>query len=145
MLLSKKFGFDVEENDIEELLQSHCNDLSNENLLDLEITRVKKHKEAEASQAQQQQQRVLSHKLLSKAISKLKEVLDLIEENNPDVQRSLSVSQTAGKVWMLSKVVARKQRKTVQMTITSFFKRRKRNHKRKGIQKSDHKEERSLS
>ena len=33
VLLAKKLGFEVEENDIEELLQFHHNELSNEDLL----------------------------------------------------------------------------------------------------------------
>ena len=52
---------------------------------------MKEHEEAEASQTQQQQH-VLLHKVLMEAIGKLREVLDLIEENYPDVQRSSSVS-----------------------------------------------------
>ena len=53
---------------------------------------MEEHEEAEASQAQQQQ-RVTSHTVLSEAISKLREALDLIEENDPDVQKSSLVSR----------------------------------------------------
>ena len=85
---------------------------------------MKEHQEAEASQAQQQQQ-VLSLKVLLEVLGKLSEVLDLIEENYPDVQRSLSVSgRVLANYGCYQEMLGEKQQKTVQMTITSFFKRR---------------------
>ena len=87
MVLTKQLGFEVEEIYIDELLHSHHNELSNRDLLELERIRVKKHEEAEAEASQaQQQERVLSHKMLLEPISKLSEVLYLIEENYSNVQ-----------------------------------------------------------
>ncbi|MPC36394.1 hypothetical protein E2C01_029851 [Portunus trituberculatus] len=63
-----------------------------------------KEREAEASQAQQQQH-MLSLKVLSEAVGKLREALDFIEENDPDVRKSSSVSCSVGRFWVLSRDV----------------------------------------
>ena len=49
-----KHGFEIEENYIEELLQSHHNKSYHEDLVVLERTLVKEHEGPETSQAQQQ-------------------------------------------------------------------------------------------
>ena len=112
-MLAKKLGFEVQENDIEELLQSHCNELSNEDLLVLERTMMKEHKEAETLQAKPQE-RVLSLKVLSEAMSNLREVLDLIEKNDPDVQRSSLVScRVLASFGYFQEMLPEKQQKTI--------------------------------
>ena len=52
-------------------------------------------------------------------------VLDLIEENNHDIQRTSSVSRSVlANFRCYHEMLQEKQQKTVQMTITSFFKRK---------------------
>lgn len=95
VLLAHKLGFkDVNEEEIDELLLSHHEELSKADLMELERQRVKEEEEAERSLTPEQ--RVLSLKVLTEAMGKLREALDLIEENDPNVQRSSSVSR---KIW----------------------------------------------
>ena len=121
--LANKVGFDeVEEDGIDELLQSHHVELSNEDLLELESIRLKEQEAAEASHAPQQQQRVLSHLVLSQAVAKLREALDLIEENDPNVRRSSSVSQKVlSHFGCYIDMLREKQQKTVHMETTLFL------------------------
>lgn len=123
VVLAKKLGFDeLEEDEIDELLQSHRVELSNEDLLELERVRVKEQEEAEASGAPE---RVLTLKVLSEAMNKIREALDLIEENDPNVQRSFAVSRKMlADFGCYQEMLRKKQRKTVQTTMTSFFKRK---------------------
>ena len=85
---------------------------------------MKEHEEAATSQAQQQE-RVLLHKVLPEPINKLREVLDLIEENDPDVKRSSTVShRVLANFGCYEELLREKQQKTVLMPITSFFQKR---------------------
>ncbi len=58
-------------------------------------------------------------------MSKLREALDLIEENDPNVQRSSSVSRKVlAEFGCYQEMLREKQEKTVQTTMTTFFKRK---------------------
>ncbi|KAK3881758.1 hypothetical protein Pcinc_013840 [Petrolisthes cinctipes] len=128
--LAQQLGFsEVGEEDIDELLQSHQNELSNEDLLDIESERVEQLEEAEAAAASavpyEQPLRTLTATNLSECLELMRQAMMIIEENDPNIERSSKVSrEVMNKVACYQLMLKEKQKKKKQPSILSFFQRR---------------------
>ncbi|MEE6457969.1 hypothetical protein FKM82_000130 [Ascaphus truei] len=98
-------NLEVETEDIEELLASHSNELSNEDLMQLEQQKIAE-EEAHQSAEVAQPHKSLSIKILSAAFKHIDSALAIFEENDPNIEQSSS-----------------KRKGSVQTSLKSFFKR----------------------
>lgn len=91
--LAKDLGLaEVEEEDIEELLLSHRQELSNE---DLDMKAQNKREQEEAAAADKGEGQAMTAKRLNEALGKIKEGLAMIEEMDPNVERSSTAARKA--------------------------------------------------
>lgn len=123
---AQKLGFDeLEDNDIDELLQSHQEELSNDDLLEIERERVQRMEEAEAAAAaaaSQEPLRALTVTNLSQCMDLLRQAMKIIEENDPNVERSGAVTRDVlNRMSCYEVMLKEKQQKKKQQTITAFF------------------------
>ncbi|MEE6514568.1 hypothetical protein FKM82_022831 [Ascaphus truei] len=91
--MARDLNLEVETEDIEELLASHSNELSNEDLMQFEEQKIA---EEEAHQsagvAQPQPRKSLSTKMLAAAFNHIDSALTIFEDNDPNIERSSTVS-----------------------------------------------------
>lgn len=95
LLFAQQLGFEeLEDNDINELLQSYQEELSNDDLLEIERERFQRMEEAEAGAATSQEPlRALTATNLSQCMDLLRQAMKIIEENDPNVERSGAVTR----------------------------------------------------
>lgn len=126
--LAQQVGFEnLDSEDIDELLDSQNEELSNEDLLEIERERVKVMEEAEAAAAAAaspaQPQRALTATNLSECLDLLRQSMKILEENDPNVERSSSVIRgVMNKMACYEVILKEKQQHKKQQCITSFFK-----------------------
>ncbi|MEE6465495.1 hypothetical protein FKM82_006570 [Ascaphus truei] len=92
--MARDLNLEVETEDIEELLASHSNELSNEDLMQLEeqkIAEEEAHQSADV--AQPQPRKSLSSKMLAAAFKHIDSALAIFEDNDPNIERSSTVSR----------------------------------------------------
>lgn len=125
--LAQQVGFEnLESEDIDKLLNSHQEELSNEELLEIERERVKVMEEAEAAAAAAaspaQPQRALTATNLTECLNLLRQAMQILEENDPNVERSSSVIRgVMNKMACYEIILKEKQQHKKQQSITSFF------------------------
>lgn len=127
LLFAQQLGFDeLEDNDINELLQSHHEELSNDDLLEIERERVQRMEEAEAAAAaassSQEPLRALTATNLTQCMDLLRQAMKILEENDPNVERSGAVTRDVlSRMSCYEVMLKEKQHKKKQQTITAFF------------------------
>lgn len=123
--LAQQVGFeDLEEEDIDNLLQSHTQQLSNEDLFDIEKERVKMMEEkveGAAAAESPQPQRALTAANLSECMDSLMHAMRVIEEKNPNVDRSSTIMENMASY---NAMLKEKQQNKKQQPITNFFRQR---------------------
>ncbi|CAM2117475.1 unnamed protein product [Caretta caretta] len=88
LCLAKKAGFDdVEKADITQLLWSHGEELTNEELMQLEVTRAMEEEGQEVEQ--QQSHRNLTAKRLFEAFQMMEAGLQILSDDDPDKELQL--------------------------------------------------------
>nr|XP_006128720.1 tigger transposable element-derived protein 1-like [Pelodiscus sinensis] len=93
--LAKKAGFDeVEEDDVTQLLQSHGEELTNEELMQLEAMRAMEEKDQEVKVETTHQN--LTAKRLSEAFQMIEAGLQILNDDDPDRERSSKVIKGVG-------------------------------------------------
>jgi len=91
--LARKSNFkSMEETDINELLNSHNQEFSNEELLQLELQIANEEDDSDSSIEISKKQNLTSQQI-SKAMCLIDEGMDILLKNDPDSERSLKVSQ----------------------------------------------------
>ncbi|XP_066547533.1 tigger transposable element-derived protein 1-like [Amia ocellicauda] len=112
--LARTAGFDeVNEENVAELLESHREELSNEDLLELD-----KEREQEESVEDERPQRILSVKGLAKAMKAMDTFLGYIDENDPNRERSAKVARNVKEsIACYTEILREKQRCSVQSFI----------------------------
>ncbi|XP_068238407.1 tigger transposable element-derived protein 1-like [Palaemon carinicauda] len=88
--LSKKLELDLEEEDFHELLESHGEELINEDLMELE--EMQRQEDNENSEEEPPPVKKFNTKLLAEAFSKIEEALSIFESQDPNVERFTKVS-----------------------------------------------------
>ncbi|KAK3878955.1 hypothetical protein Pcinc_016441 [Petrolisthes cinctipes] len=124
---------EVGEEDIDELLQSRLEELSNEELLDIERERVEQLKEADGAAAlyapHEQPLRTLTATNLSECLELIRQAMTIIEENDPNIERSSTVSrEVMNKMACYQLMLKEKRKKKKQQSILSFFHMRSESH-----------------
>lgn len=114
--LAHDVGFnDVDEDDINELLGSHDEELTNEDLIVMEQDRA-------AEEQEQEPERILTQKLLSEALSNIDAYVQKLVDNDPNRERSLMIEQGIESLLMPYRELYReKQLRAKQTRVTSFF------------------------
>ncbi|CAM2116021.1 unnamed protein product [Caretta caretta] len=118
--LAKKAGFDeVEEADVTQLLKSHEEELTNEDLMQLEVTRAM---EEEGQEVEPLTHRNLTAKRLSEAFQMIEAGLQILSDDNPDRERSSKVIREAGHLMTCYKEIYQEEkRKAKQQSQDVFF------------------------
>ena len=120
--ISKALKLDLEAEDFEELFDSHSQELSNADLMELEEQQrlqFEEEKEEEPVPIKK-----FETKLLASAFSKFEEGLQLLEGQDPNVERFLKVQSTIQDALNCYHLIYdEKKRKTTQTSINSYFSR----------------------
>lgn len=119
--LSHEVGFtEVDEEDLDGLLESHSEPLSNEELLELERAAAEKEEEEEN---EPEPVRGLDIKNLQKAFSLIDSAMELLQEQDPNPKRSSNVAnQVEQSMKIYRELYDAKCKKVKQSTISAFFK-----------------------
>lgn len=122
---AQDLGLDeVEEEDIDQLLQSHRQELSNEDLLDIEAENKREREEAEATAAADKAEggRTLTATVISEALGKIKEGFAMLEEHDPNVERSTTITRKCmDTLFCYTQMQTEFQKKKRQTTMLQFF------------------------
>ena len=122
--VAKKVGLDMEEDDVDSLLESIGEELTTEDLEDLEQQRHRLEEEVEAGQQEETpQRREMTIPLLQKFLGMLNDALNVMEEIDPDCQRSgLKRRRIMEEVKFYEDLLQKKRRSAMQTTLDRFFK-----------------------
>ncbi|XP_074854943.1 tigger transposable element-derived protein 1 [Carettochelys insculpta] len=108
--LAKKVGFDeVEEADITQLLQSHKEELTNEDLMQLEVLRAMEEEGLEVKEESTHQN--LTAKRLSEAFRMIEAGLQILRDDDPDRERSSKVIRGVSHLMTCYKEIYQEKRK----------------------------------
>ena len=111
------------------MLLSHRQELSNEDLLEIEAE--KKREEAAEAEAEKSEEQTMTAKKLSEALAKIREGNAMLEEMDPNVERSSRVTRKAMEAYFcyteMEKEFSKKKRQT---TMLQFFKKTEVEHVR---------------
>uniref|UniRef100_A0A8C4Q849 Uncharacterized protein n=2 Tax=Eptatretus burgeri TaxID=7764 RepID=A0A8C4Q849_EPTBU len=119
--MAKTVGFDeVKEGDVEELLDSYREELSNEDLLLLEKERQVEESEVESEEVEPL--RTLTCKRMAEAFRLIDMGLTIFDEDDPNTERSSRVARNVQAELSRYKLIQKEKRmKATQMTFFSFF------------------------
>ncbi|XP_041053574.1 tigger transposable element-derived protein 1-like [Carcharodon carcharias] len=119
LTLAREVGFDeVDEADVVELLKSHGEELSNEDLMQLESQRAEEEDRTEIPPPQ-----ILSTKRLSRAFQIMEEAMEIFTEDDPNRERSAKVNRAINDgINCYKEIYQQKKEKTVQQSLDKFFK-----------------------
>ncbi|XP_019391383.1 PREDICTED: centrosomal protein of 89 kDa isoform X4 [Crocodylus porosus] len=119
--LGRKIGFDeLEPEDIQELIDFNREELSNEDLIQMEQQRS--HEEEEDAEEDVQPARALTSKGMAEAFKHLEAFLSYFGENDPDMQRSSAVARGVNnKVNCYRLLYNEKKKPKVELSMDSFF------------------------
>ena len=124
---AREAGFDeLEQNDIDELLESHREELTNEELFEMEKIQEAELEAAASNPTEEnpEPERILTKSDLEKSLSFIREGLDILEANDPNINRSATVARKVMSELNCYKVMLeQKKRKTTQTKLHHFFKR----------------------
>ncbi|XP_038669700.1 tigger transposable element-derived protein 1-like [Scyliorhinus canicula] len=117
--LAREVGFDeLDEADVVELLKSHGEELSNEDLMQLES-----HQAEEENRIEMPHPQVLSTKRLSRAFQIMEEAMEIFAEDDPNRERSAKVNRAINDgINCYKEIYQQKKKKTVQQSLENFFK-----------------------
>jgi hypothetical protein len=91
--LAEQLELEVDANDVEELIESHGNELSNEDLIDLETTKVAEATQAEASQEPEEEPRRFITKEMTLAFREIASAMARYEKMDRNATRFLKVQR----------------------------------------------------
>ncbi|CAM2106470.1 unnamed protein product [Caretta caretta] len=118
--LAKKADFDeVEEADITQLLQSHREELTNEDLMQLEVTRAMEEGGQEVEE--EPTHRNLTAKHLSEAFQIIEAGLQILSDDDPDREHSSKVIRGVGHLMTCYKEIYQGRKKGSKTTISRYI------------------------
>lgn len=117
--ISHKAGFnEVDENDVQELLDSHSEPLSNDDLMELE-----KQNTLEEMEEDKEPERTLSVKIFEEIFNHINQAIHLLQENDPNPNRSNGKTNAIeNDMKVYKELFEAKKRMAKQTVISSFFK-----------------------
>uniref|UniRef100_A0AAQ5X1R0 HTH CENPB-type domain-containing protein n=1 Tax=Amphiprion ocellaris TaxID=80972 RepID=A0AAQ5X1R0_AMPOC len=117
--LSEKLELDLEEEDFEELLESHGEELSNQDLMELEAQqRVEEEEEDETPVPMKK----FETKLLAEGFSLIDKAIALFEQQDPNIERCTKVANQMNDAIQCYRIIYdEKKKKTVQSSLDRFF------------------------
>ena len=116
---------DVDQEDIDELLQSHRQELSNEDLLEMEEERKRETEQAAAAAAgaaDKTQGQIITAKRLREAMGKINEGFAILEEIDPNVERSSTAQRLVmDNLFCYTEMLKEFQKKKSQTSMLQYF------------------------
>ncbi|XP_064410189.1 tigger transposable element-derived protein 1-like [Latimeria chalumnae] len=122
--LAMTAGFDeLEEKDIEEVLESHTEELTNEDLQQLEVQRACIEEDDEDDDPKEQPQpQMLTTKRMAEAFHHIDIAMQIFSDDDPNRERSSKVSRGISDVLRCySEIYQEKKKKSLQQTLAVFF------------------------
>ena len=118
--LGNKLDLGVQEDDFQELLDSHDRDLSNEDLIELEAEQRRVPEDEEDGEPAHMKK--FETKGLAKIFSLVDEAIELIDEMDPNVERSIKVANSMHDALTCYRIIYEEKKKKVQQpSIDQFF------------------------
>ena len=120
--MAQHIGFtDVDEENVREVLNSHVEDLTNEDLMIIEEERIVKEQEDEEIDEVQPEKK-LTTKIMAQAFQMIDSAMSIFEEHDPDTMRSSQVKREVEHVMKCYKdLYSQKIKKRTQPSIKMFF------------------------
>ncbi|CAM4540024.1 unnamed protein product [Lepidochelys kempii] len=100
--MGKDLHLDIAPKDVEELLASHSEELTNEDLIEWEQQKVAEEQEDEPTVQETPPRKVLTIKVLAEAFQHLEAAMSLFEEHDPNIERSAPIQTQAERQKILS-------------------------------------------
>ena len=123
--VAKTVGLEMEEDDVESLLESIGEELTTEDLEDLEQQRSRLEEELEAGQQTEMPQRKeMTIKILQEFFASMTHSLDLMENMDPDCERSGLKRRKIMEVLAFYDDLLKRRRNAMQTTLDRFFKKK---------------------
>lgn len=118
--MGKELNLDVAPEDVDELLASRCEELTNEDLIELE--KQKEAEEEDAPTAETPACKVLTTKVLAEAFHHLEAAMSLFEEHHPNIEHSASVNRDISNMYSCCREIYKETRPSVQTFLDTLFK-----------------------
>jgi hypothetical protein len=119
--LAEQLESEVDANDVEELTESHGNELSNENLIDLEAAKVAEATQTEASQEPEEEPRRFITKEMPLAFREIASAMARFEKMDPNTTRFLKVQRGVDDVLTCYReIYEEKEKASVQSSLDKF-------------------------
>jgi hypothetical protein len=119
--LAEQLELDVDANDVEELIESHENELSNEDLIDLEAAKVAEATQAEASQEPKEEPRRFITKEMTLAFREITSAMARFEKMYPNATRFLKVQRGVDDMLTCYREIYKEKKKaSVQSSLDKF-------------------------
>ncbi|XP_068229455.1 tigger transposable element-derived protein 1-like [Palaemon carinicauda] len=117
--LSDKLELDLQEEDFEELLESHGEELSNQDLMELEAQQRVEEEEEEETPVPMKK---FETKLLAEGFSLIDKAIALFEQQDPNIERCTKVANQLNDAIQCYRIIYdEKKKKTVQSSLDHFF------------------------
>ena len=120
---AREAGFDdLEQKDIDELLESHREELTNEELLEMEKIQNAELEASRPTPETPEPERVLTKSDLEKALASIRDGLDVLEAKDPNINRSATVARKVmSELNCYKLMLEQKKKKTTQTKLHQFF------------------------
>lgn len=119
--MGQELNLNVAPEDVDELLASHSEELTNEDLIELEQQKVAEEEEAPTVE-EAPPGKVLTTKVLAEAFQHLEAAMSLFEENDPNVERSALVNRGISNMYSCYREIYKEKRTSVQISLDTLFK-----------------------
>ncbi|XP_068246736.1 tigger transposable element-derived protein 1-like [Palaemon carinicauda] len=117
--LSDKLELDLQEEDFEELLESHGEEMSNQDLMELEAQQRVEEEEEEETPVPMKK---FETKLLAEGFSLIDKAIALFEQQDPNIERCTKVANQLNDAIQCYRIIYdEKKKKTVQSSLDRFF------------------------
>ncbi|XP_059572388.1 uncharacterized protein C7orf50 homolog isoform X1 [Alligator mississippiensis] len=121
--MGKELNLDAAPEDVDELLTSHSEELTNEDLIELEQQKVAEEEEDAPTVEEASPRKVLTTKVLAEAFRYLEAAMSLFEEHDPNTERSASVNRGISNMYSCYREIYKQKRRTsVPTSLGAFFK-----------------------
>ncbi|XP_037768584.1 tigger transposable element-derived protein 1 [Chelonia mydas] len=114
--MGKDLNLDIAPKDVEELLASHSEELTNEDLIEWEQQKVAEEQEDAPTVQETPPRKVLTIKVLAEAFQHLEAAMSLFEEHDPNIERSAPVNRDIYNTYCCYREIYKEKKRTSAQT-----------------------------
>ncbi|CAM2117596.1 unnamed protein product [Caretta caretta] len=119
--MGKELSLDVAPEDVDALLASHSEELTNEDLIELEQQKVAEQEDDVSTVEDTPPRKVLTSKVLAEAFQYLEAAMSLFEEHDPNIEHSASVNRGTSNMYSCYREIFKEKKRTSVQTSLDFL------------------------